>query len=1470
LATNLGKSKVGDFNGDGLIDFIMKPWDGSTNWKVILNNGNFTFSHMGRTGIYAVDDPDTNKDDDKENYIVCDFNNDGKSDIIVTDAHYSWHSDWWTTWKEFDFVTTYWYASLGNASTGNCFKEVKRTISKREDDAYAKFFITGDYNGDGRTDLINYGYNCYTGINKPNQKWYMHNLPNNGNENDVITCVANGLNQKMFFSYKPLTNDSVYKATEKATSKTIVVKAPLYVVSEMKTGDALGGFSTIINKYENATAHKLGLGFLGFCKTEQYNELTGMKSVTKNEWDPTYFGLSKQLTGTLYGTDTLSRTSSYYKIVPSSADSKVKFTYPNFVQSVDKQKAIVVNTMREYDANGNLTLQNGIVNNGFYKTKQELQGFDVFGNPETVTTTTERSGEKPITRVQRYLYNEKGRVTSSVLNGLTTTYGYNEFGKDTVLVTSSGADSRKTSIRYTADGRFAKLQKNALGYTSSATFDDWGKPLTQTDANGNVTVNKYDSWGNLTEVNTPDKHIGKNKIDWVREGDSQAPQYALYYTENIVDGRFVSAEYFDTLGRSLRKVSTGYNGAKFWTDIKYNNLGQVTEVSNPYPEGGSPSKFTVSTYDYLGRVETQKTPDEVTVRNLYSGNTITTTYSTGETYEKTSDATGQLILAKDPGGSIEYSYNSENKSRQIQSPGSIVQIKYDEYGRQDTLIDPNAGTMAYQYNLFGELVSQTDARGKTITSTFDKLGRIETKTADGVTTKYYYDKGEKALGTTDSIVRSDGTAISFKYTTDGLHRVKEETRRKDGISLTYGYDYNDKGLLSRLTYPGGFAVNYGYTESNDLEEIRDARTETLLWKLDKTNPKNGQIEEASYGDNLKVTYGYNTNDQLNRIYVPGVIDFNYQYNEKQQLQWREELYFEKDAWAGFKEEFSYDPVNRLETASVGGVEKLRMRYADSNNTANDRITYKSDAGDYAYQSGNHRISELTTVTGYTPPSHYLSYTAEGKVDTIREVTDSTTVKRFIFGYGIDNQRFSMKYTVNDTLRYTRYYADIFEKEVMADGTERNLSYIYANGTLVGINIQTAGTDSTFFVFVDRLGSLRCITDAEGRVRQRLSFDAWGNRRNPITGEKDTTLLPSNGGVGGGLFLARGFTGHEHLDEMTLINMNGRLYDPAIGMFISPDNYIQAPEFTQSFNRYAYCLNNPLMYTDPSGYTWLSHFWNWVKEGFDNLGDWLNKNDISFQVGTNFSARNNVPFASASVDGRSVTVGYNVNTGNVGFGNGSANDLYYPSVNYGASEQIALQNIEWARQSALKQAYAAKTAAIKEPYRWEPKLPMLPFDGFNNGGQSSSHLDWDSDGDGILTLGEANSWYRNGNGQAITVDASRITFTTVNPTELSRDHFTAINFEMRLEPVHGLVYGSLSIKLVGNNKVMIEPNEYDFRVGAANGSPWFSSPRGFVRNVGTVLGNVVSGSGQPYWINFSGLATINFLTIRPMFDPTMKF
>ncbi len=99
----------------------------------------------------------------------------------------------------------------------------------------------------------------------------------------------------------------------------------------------------------------------------------------------------------------------------------------------------------------------------------------------------------------------------------------------------------------------------------------------------------------------------------------------------------------------------------------------------------------------------------------------------------------------------------------------------------------------------------------------------------------------------------------------------------------------------------------------------------------------------------------------------------------------------------------------------------------------------------------------------------------------------------------------------------------------------------------------------------------------------MSFDAFGSRRKTNwageLSDAETETLLAEIGIG----TSRGYTGHEHLDRTGLIHMNGRVYDPTLGRFLSADPLVQAPYFSQSYNRYTYTFNNSLILTDPSGY-----------------------------------------------------------------------------------------------------------------------------------------------------------------------------------------------------------------------------------------------------------------------------------------------
>jgi RHS repeat-associated protein len=202
-----------------------------------------------------------------------------------------------------------------------------------------------------------------------------------------------------------------------------------------------------------------------------------------------------------------------------------------------------------------------------------------------------------------------------------------------------------------------------------------------------------------------------------------------------------------------------------------------------------------------------------------------------------------------------------------------------------------------------------------------------------------------------------------------------------------------------------------------------------------------------------------------------------------------------------------------------------------------------------------------------------------------------------FVYGPEHQRIkqNIALTGNGTSSYFAgnvWYLNgedsldlMYEKEVRTNGTTENKHYISADGVVFGEFISRTGTlnglpaTSTNYFHHDQLGSIAAITNEVGAVVERLAYDTWGKRRFIGT----TPGLPDTLDTLVGKSTDRGYTMHEHLDEVGIIHMNGRIYDPLIGRFMSADPNVTNPYDLQSFNRYAYVLNNPLRYTDPTGY-----------------------------------------------------------------------------------------------------------------------------------------------------------------------------------------------------------------------------------------------------------------------------------------------
>ncbi|MDR1738405.1 MAG: hypothetical protein LBR66_06285, partial [Candidatus Symbiothrix sp.] len=224
---------------------------------------------------------------------------------------------------------------------------------------------------------------------------------------------------------------------------------------------------------------------------------------------------------------------------------------------------------------------------------------------------------------------------------------------------------------------------------------------------------------------------------------------------------------------------------------------------------------------------------------------------------------------------------------------------------------------------------------------------------------------------------------------------------------------------------------------------------------------------------------------------------------------------------------------------------------------NGNIHTKTDVGEYAYYLPQpHAMSGIVgeASAAVTNEIQEISYTAFNKVCSIDQDND-----RYLIYYGLDEQRIKTEYYYADSLRHTRYYLGAYELDIDSAGNETPVNYVYAPSGLIAI----VQSNEIYYVHTDHLGSLQALT---GNIVSEYAYTPWGGRI-LLTGANLTD---------------RGYTGHEHLPVLGLINMNGRIYDPTFARFLSPDPFVQAPNFSQSFNRYSYCLNNPLRYTDPDG------------------------------------------------------------------------------------------------------------------------------------------------------------------------------------------------------------------------------------------------------------------------------------------------
>jgi RHS repeat-associated protein len=272
----------------------------------------------------------------------------------------------------------------------------------------------------------------------------------------------------------------------------------------------------------------------------------------------------------------------------------------------------------------------------------------------------------------------------------------------------------------------------------------------------------------------------------------------------------------------------------------------------------------------------------------------------------------------------------------------------------------------------------------------------------------------------------------------------------------------------------------------------------------------------------------------------------------------------------------------LDYSTLNGVTNLDLTYDHIGN-----ITYKSDVGNYTYPASGpssirpHAVSSAGS-NNYTYDANGNMITRPGATVTwysdnsVKKITQGSLTSEF--WYNPTGARFKQQAMYSTGTETTYYIGGVMEKVVTASGTAYR-HYIAAGSNSVIHTRWSNGTHQTYYATTDHLGSSSAVTDHTGALMVSESFDAFGKRRG-----SNWSGAPSGQDQQAIANITRqGYTGHEHLDNLGLIHMNGRVQDPTLGRFVSADPIIQEPEFSQSLNRYSYVWNNPFNKTDPTGF-----------------------------------------------------------------------------------------------------------------------------------------------------------------------------------------------------------------------------------------------------------------------------------------------
>lgn len=764
-------------------------------------------------------------------------------------------------------------------------------------------------------------------------------------------------------------------------------------------------------------------------------------------------------------------------------------------------------------------------------------------------------------------------------------------------------------------GRFPSTVKNAAGHTETHGYDAATGMRTSLKGPNNLTTSwNVDGFGRVTKELRVDG--GETRTSF-KKCAADCPPYATVI--KIVEqyngnDRTASPQitYLDSAGHVVRTLGWGFDGRQVYVDQRYDSLGRLFETDQPRfavkkaGETQDPITYLASRmeYDALSRVVRQITKAEggadAISTTQYQG--LTTRLKNPLLQERVEwrNVAGQLEKVTDPNSKntlFEYEQFG-NLAKTTDPNGNEIIVGYDRLGRKTQLNDPDLGIIKYFVDPLGQTWAQQSpkqaAAGKKTYLVFDLLGRMTARYESDSTGKFeshsVYDSAAMGIGQLSEAYTGTLAAKDYRrlhtYDSKGRPDVTTQLIQNSQFTSKARYDAWGRPISSDYQRDADGVKSYGmrYNAFGYLERIE--RGSLVLWRATEQDAA-ARITAATLGNGLTQTRTYDSfsGRMSGALLATGAggkrLEEGYAYDLIGSVKTRTQ------GWdtGSFVEMFDYDGLNRLTKSTVTGKPEQVFTYDDAGNMTSKTglgafslrpqgpgkalphavLSIAGIAGTFIYDANGNLISGAGRVTCWNSFDMPTKITVGGNVADCSGGTASSS-----FTYGTEHQRTRQVRSDGTTI----VYAGAQEVEQSASGT--TVKTYWPNGLGVEIDRPNVSASELSWTHVDRLGSIVGLTDGAGVLRDKLEYDAWGKRRstndhtsldNDIEGIKDN----------------KGFTGHEMLEKLDLVHMNGRVYDPLVGKFLSGDPVITDPMNGQRYNRYSYVLNNPTNLTDPTGF-----------------------------------------------------------------------------------------------------------------------------------------------------------------------------------------------------------------------------------------------------------------------------------------------